>query len=56
MSKIRYYSCNKIGNYARNCTQGNKTRKRKHHAHTVDDDEPTSYKKLKETSDEEFFF
>ena len=54
MSKIMSYSCNKIGNYARNCTQGIKRGKRKHHAHRVDNDEPTPYKKTNEESYEEF--
>ena len=54
MSKNKYCSCNKIGHYARSCTQGNKRGKRKHHAHTVDDDEPIPYKKTKEESKEEF--
>ena len=56
MSKIRNYNYNKLGHYARNCTQENKRGKRKHHAHMVDHDEPTSYKKSKGTSNKNFYF
>ena len=54
MSKIKCYSCNQLGHYARDCTQENKKRKKKHHAHMMDVDEATSYNKSKETSDGDF--
>ena len=44
-SKLRCYTCDEIGNFARNCPMnknGSKKKrdsKRRHHAHTVEDDD-----------------
>jgi hypothetical protein len=35
-SKIRYYSCQKLGHYAFQCPDRNEKEKKKHHAHAVD--------------------
>ena len=54
MSKIKCYSCNQLGHYARDCTQVNK--KRKDHANATDMDESLLPKKTIETLGEEFVF
>ena len=36
-SNVRYYTCDEKGHFARDCP----IRKRRHHAHIVEDDEPT---------------
>ena len=46
LSKIRCYTCDEKGNYARECprnksgSQKKKGSKKRHHAHTTEDDEP----------------
>ena len=47
MQKIICYKYNKLGYYAKYCTQQNK--KRKHHTNEVDMDESPFLKKMKET-------
>jgi hypothetical protein len=54
VSKIRCYTCKKLGHYAFQCPHGKG--KRKHHAHATDTEEPTSQKKAKESKDEEYVF
>ena len=57
MSRIRFYTCDEKGHYARECPRNKsgshkkKGSKKRHHAHTVEDDEPPR-KKSKEESDD----
>jgi hypothetical protein len=53
-SKVRFYTCKKLGHYAFQCPHGKG--KRKHHAHAADTEEPTSQKNAKESKDEEYVF
>ena len=56
-SKLRCYTCNKIGHFAKNCSQNkngskkNKNSKRRHHAHTAEDDDPPK-KRVKQESED----
>jgi hypothetical protein len=54
VSKIRCFNCQKLGDFAYQCTQGKG--KRKHCAHTIDVEESTFQKKTMETKDEEYVF
>ena len=65
LSKLRCYTCDERGQFARNCpkkkngSQKKNNYKRRHHAHDVEDDEP-SKKSVKQesedsSSDEEYF-
>ena len=50
-SKIKCYSCQKLGHYAFQCLDRNEKEKKKHHAHAVDVEEHS-----KASKDEEFVF
>jgi hypothetical protein len=50
-SKIRCYSCQKLGHYAFQCPDRNEKEKKKHHAHAADVEEHS-----KASKDEEFVF
>ena len=50
-SKIRCYSCQKMGHYAFQCLDRNEKEKKKHHAHATDAKEHS-----KASKDEEFIF
>jgi hypothetical protein len=46
-SKIKFFSCNKLGHFAKDCLFRKKfPRKGKHHASTVDDDESKRNQKI----------
>ena len=51
VSKIRCYSCQKMGHYAFQCPDRNEKEKKKHHAHAADAKEHS-----KESKNEEFVF
>ena len=60
MSRIRCYTCDEVGHFARDCPKRlnkKKTSKRRHHAHAAEDDEPskkrTRYESEDSSSDEE---
>jgi hypothetical protein len=50
-SKVRCYSCQKLGHYAFQCPDRNEKEKKKHHAHAADAEEHS-----KASKDEEFVF
>jgi hypothetical protein len=54
VSKIRCFTCKKLGHFSYQCPQGKG--KRKHHAHATDMEESTSQKRTKESKDEEYVF
>ena len=53
MSKIRCYTCDEVGHYAKDCPKikNKKGNKRRHHAHAAEDDEPST-KRIKQESDD----
>ena len=57
LSKLRCYTCDERGNFARNCpmnknsSKKNKNQKRIHHAHTIEDDNPPR-KRVKQESED----
>ena len=59
LSSIRCFTCDEKGHISRFCPRNKggshkkKGNKRRHHAHTVEDDEP-SIKKIKQESDKEY--
>jgi hypothetical protein len=54
VSKIRCFTCKKLGHFSYQCPQGKG--KRKHHAQATDMEESTSQKRTKESKDEEYVF
>ena len=61
MSKIRCYTCDEVGHFARDCPKRQskkKSNKRRHHAHVVEDYEPskkrTRYESEDSSSEEEY--
>ena len=63
LSKLRFFTCDERGNFARDCPQNKsishrKKDKRKHHAHTAEDDDPPKKRVKQESeyysSDEEY--
>ena len=52
LSKLKCYTCDERGHFARNCPmKKKKSYKRRHHAHTTEDDEPPS-KRVKQESED----
>ena len=51
-SNVRYYTCDENGHFARECT----IKKKRHHAHVSEDDEPTNkiFRREKDDLDEEY--
>ena len=51
-SNVRCYTCDEKGNFARDCPIS----KKRHHAHIVEDNEPTNkrFRREKDDSDEEY--
>ena len=61
MSRIRCYTCDELGHFARDCPKRQnkkKSNKRRHHAHVTEDDEPskkrTGYESEDSSSEEEY--
>ena len=56
--KLRCYTCDERGHFARNCPMKKKNYKRRHHAHTAKDDDPPKKRVKQEnedsSSDEEY--
>ena len=56
-SRLRCYTCDEIGHFAKNCPKNKnglkkkKNSKRRHHAHTVEDDDPPR-KRVKQESED----
>ena len=54
LSKIRRYTCDEAGHFARNCTKRQnkkKRKKRRHHVHAAKDDEPSRKRSRYESED-----
>ena len=54
LSKIRCFTCDEVGHFARNCPKRQnkkKSNKRRHHAHATEDDEPSKKRTRYESED-----